>query len=278
MLNQLLRHPKDKITILYLAALASIKIYIIVGVSQIYPLLIMLLGFDTFLILSLRHNIAHYPIFRNAAINQNLRFLLCMLTGVSSKGLEIIHIQNHHQYINNKKDWGKTLTYQHSLEWMNFLQYLVKTPFVFLFKMRKHMASSKKKNQTDWEMILVLFIIAVFMIISWKQAIFYLIIPYLIGQLMLVSFNYFQHRNCDVGTIFETSRNFTGKWINWLTLNNGFHTAHHLHPHKHWSEYPEIHKKIKERIPSGLIQINFFAYFWKEILIKRYSYQLESTS
>ena len=210
MLTQLLRHPKDKITLLYLAALAAIKIYVLIRISQIYPLLILLLGLDTFLILSLRHNMAHYSIFEKKILNHTLRFLLCLLTGVSSRGLEMIHIQNHHQHINNDEDWGQTSTFQHSLEWVNYLHYLLKTPFVFLFKVRKHRSSSKKKNQADWETIFVVVVIVAFVIVTWKQALCYLIIPYLIGQLMLVSFNYFQHRSCSSGNVYETSRNFTG--------------------------------------------------------------------
>lgn len=277
MFNRLLKHPKDLYTILYLSVLAGIKILAFLTISQIFPLLTIFLGFVTFLILSIRHNIAHYSIFWTNYLNKGLNFLLCILTGVSSKGLEMIHVKNHHQFVNNKNDWGQTSPYRHSREWLNFIHYIIKTPFIFIRSVHQVSAPSHNPRSIDWEIAIVLLNIIICLILFWKQTIFYVILPYIIGQILLVSFNYFQHRGCDDETIFKASRNFTGKWINRLTMNNGYHTAHHLHAHKHWSEYPAIHKKIENRIPKELNQSNFFSYFWKEILIAEYPIQIPMT-
>ena len=39
-------------------------------------------------------------------------------------------------------------------------------------------------------------------------------------------------------------------WLfNYLTCNLGLHTAHHLRPNVHWSQLPEVHAEIRDKIP-----------------------------
>ena len=58
----------------------------------------------------------------------------------------------------------------------------------------------------------------------------------------IIGINLLQHQDCDVASKFDHSRNVTGRLTNWLLLNNGFHTAHHLRPALHWSRLPEFHR------------------------------------
>src|SRR5690606_37521262 len=39
---------------------------------------------------------------------------------------------------------------------------------------------------------------------------------------------------------------FTGKILNFLAFNNGYHGLHHLRPRMHWSLLPEAHKRLVE--------------------------------
>lgn len=271
----ILRNPKDRITICYLLVLAAGKLSLPFIIGNINIALIVLLGFMTFVILSLQHNIAHHPIFHNRIANQLLTHFITLLTGVSSRGLEIIHIQNHHAHIDDDNDWGRTSRYQYRSEGVNYLLYILNTPFLFLWHMKAN-RNSVRDHRIDSENSLMISLILVCTLLNWKYTLAYFVIPYTIGQLLLVSFNYFQHRACNPENIYESSRNFTGKWINTITMNNGYHTAHHLHPHKHWSEYAHIHCRISSQIPAELNQANFFVYFWKEIVLKRRNMEIES--
>jgi beta-carotene hydroxylase len=66
--------------------------------------------------------------------------------------------------------------------------------------------------------------------------------PWLGAQLMLVGVNLLQHQDCDIDSEYNHSRNVTGFPANWILLNNGYHTAHHLRPSLHWSLLPEYHR------------------------------------
>lgn len=75
----------------------------------------------------------------------------------------------------------------------------------------------------------------------------YFIIPHLFAQWGIVSMNVLQHDGCDIvpaddTTNPNTARNFVGSWLNFLTMNNGYHAIHHRHPTMHWSKYPDAHE------------------------------------
>ncbi|RLA27333.1 MAG: fatty acid desaturase, partial [Gammaproteobacteria bacterium] len=53
---------------------------------------------------------------------------------------------------------------------------------------------------------------------------------------------------------FQASYNNTNRLFNLLTGNLGYHTAHHYRQRLHWSKLPELHEKIKDRIPLELIR------------------------
>jgi fatty acid desaturase len=71
----------------------------------------------------------------------------------------------------------------------------------------------------------------------------FLFVPWLFGQFCIVGINIVQHQGCDLASAKNHSRNVTGTAINWLMLNGGFHTAHHLRPGLHWSRLPEWHRR-----------------------------------
>jgi fatty acid desaturase len=71
-------------------------------------------------------------------------------------------------------------------------------------------------------------------------------------------FNYVQHVHADEESEWNHSRNFTGKFMNFFLLNNGYHTVHHESPGLHWSETPAEHEKIKDNIDQRLEEKSFW--------------------
>ena len=74
-------------------------------------------------------------------------------------------------------------------------------------------------------------------------------------------------RPVDPASELDHSRNVTGRLINWLVLNNGFHTAHHLRPALHWSLLPELHRtRVAPGIRPGLSDRSLMVAIWRQFV------------
>ncbi len=219
---------------------------------------------SVFILYSIKHNQLHYSVFKSKWLNRIYENILGIFTGTSMNGAYIIHLVNHHKENNNPNDWGNTGNFNHHSEAINLIKYACVTPIKFLKAKRQWLQNAAHKNIVgkskieSWVIISVYFVM---LILKFEATIVYIILPHLLGQLVLVSFNYFQHAGCDPLSAYNHSRNFTGSFINFFNFNNGYHTAHHHHPAKHWSEYKSIHLTMQDKIAKGLNESNFIFYF-----------------
>ncbi len=86
------------------------------------------------------------------------------------------------------------------------------------------------------------------------QGLFLFALPMLLGLWLTAWVTYAHHAGLDTDNEFEASYNNLNKWYNIFTGNLGYHTAHHHKQGVHWSQLPQLHQKIKNFIPSNLIQ------------------------
>ena len=70
----------------------------------------------------------------------------------------------------------------------------------------------------------------------------------------MIFINYIQHVHADPWSEHNHSRNFVGRFSNWLVFNAGYHAAHHESAGLHWSKLPEAHAKIAHLIHPELKQ------------------------
>ena len=199
-------------------------------------------------------------------------YFLGVFTGTSLHGVYIVHVANHHRENDREKDWGSTHTFHHRIELVNYVWYILLTPINFFKGKRKWIRNSSNRAEavlSNRESLMILGSYFIMAILKLESTILYIILPNLLVQFVLVSFNYFQHRNCDPYSRYNHSRNFTGTLLNHLTFNNGYHTAHHLYPTAHWTEYKELHKRIKHNISEDLIEPNFMEYFFRNVVIRK---------
>lgn len=106
---------------------------------------------------------------------------------------------------------------------------------------------------------------AVLLVMDWKATLVYFAIPWIFGQWGNVTINLLQHQDCKHDSEFDHSRNITGPFANWLFLNNGFHTAHHLRPALHWSRLPDFHRQTVElHIRPDLNHRSMLACVWNQ--------------
>jgi fatty acid desaturase len=224
-----------------------------------------------FILYCIKHNQLHLPIFKSALLNRIYENVLGIFTGTSMNGAYVIHLVNHHKENNNEKDWGNTNAYNSKSQAVNLIKYALATPLIFLKAKRKWLQNTTQKSIvhiSNIESWIITITYVVLLTIKFKATIMYIIIPHLLGQLILVSFNYFQHADCNPSSAYDHSRNFTGKLINYLTFNNGYHTVHHLYPALHWSEYNEIHLSIQHKIAAHLNENNLLFFIVRLIFIR----------
>lgn len=105
-------------------------------------------------------------------------------------------------------------------------------------------------NQTIRELLLLIVVQGVLMCNSLGKFFMYFYLPHLFAQYMIVTLSMLQHDSCDEFVPgqkyinFNTSRNFTSPFLNFFTLNNGYHTIHHLVPTSHWSVNKVLHDRL----------------------------------
>jgi hypothetical protein len=64
---------------------------------------------------------------------------------------------------------------------------------------------------------------------------------------------------------FNTARNFVSPTLNYLLMNNGYHTIHHHKPFLHWSLLKEAHEReVKPHMDSRLDQPSLWGYLFNQ--------------
>ena len=96
---------------------------------------------------------------------------------------------------------------------------------------------------------------------------FSLILPAICSSTVIMFFNFIQHVHTDAWSESDHSRNFTGKWFNFLFFNNGYHTTHHDDPGMHWSDLPNAHAAIASTIDPKLNERNLVWFLFRQYVL-----------
>jgi len=100
------------------------------------------------------------------------------------------------------------------------------------------------------------------LLIDWKKALLFVVVPQQVATFSVLVFNYIQHVHADEESEWNHSRNVVG-FLNQMLFNNGLHTAHHERSGLHWSVTPELHAKILPNIDPTLIERSFWWYIFR---------------
>jgi beta-carotene hydroxylase len=266
-----LKNKNDIRTLVFVLLISLARVYFWWYAVSPYWIFLPLIVALTFILFSIKHNHIHLPVFNSKKYNNLFDYILDIMTGNTVHDAFIIHIENHHKETNKQSDWGKTHRFVNNKGVFAIIRYALTTPFEFVKGKRLWMKQPGNKervrNSIRAKLILWSFY-SLAMFVDFQATFMFIIIPNILAQFVLVSFNYFQHNGCDPNSLYDHSRNFTGSLINFLTFNNGFHTAHHHFPVAHWSQAPEIHKSLQSKINPVLNESNFLKYFFR-VLFER---------
>lgn len=195
----------------------------------------------------IKHNHVHCRTFRDALWNRALDHALGLATGHATTGIITAHTVRHHGQNQAETDWVRASLVDFRWNWLNLAAF----PLVVVVRMRRDRPSDLRRWRAERpalfrravaERIALWSALAALLLLDWRATLAYVGVPWLFGQWAIITINLLQHQDCDPASELAHSRDVTGRVMNWLLLNNGFHTAHHLRPALHWSRLPAFHR------------------------------------
>lgn len=218
------------------------------------------------------HNHNHVPMWKSKTLNDITDYWITLFYGFPAFAWTPTHNKNHHKFNNREGDF--TITYRVSeknniftlLSYPSISSYFQQNPIVVYLKFL--WANKKKKFYISiFQYVALVLFIGIALLLDWKKAILYIIIPQQFALFSVLIFNYIQHVHADEESDYNHSRNFVSKTTNFLLFNNGFHTIHHFRASIHWSETPAEHMKIDHLIEPHLKERGFWPYIIKAYII-----------
>ena len=228
------------------------------------------------------HNHNHVPVWRGKNMNRFQDYWLTIFYGFPAFAWIPTHNMNHHALNNKEGDY--TITYRWTEH--NHLAMLLTYPTMSSYYQQKPIRDYIKKQWTvdrgyaifclSQYVILAVWIVAA-LILDWKKALLYVVVPQQVGLFSVLVFNYLQHVHADEESPINHSRNFIG-FLNTLLFNNGYHTVHHDRAGTHWSKLPELHERVAPTIDPALNQPSFWGFLFKAYILGMFSDKYKTKS
>lgn len=266
----MLRYKADLKTLIYMALTTSLFVlqWYVFG---FHPAAYIVYLFLSVSVAVITHNHNHVRIWKSDFLNTLQDWWLTVFYGFPVFAWIPTHNKNHHKLNNRLGDY--TITYRFS-EKNNFLT-LLTYPSISGYYQQKAIKDylrdmyRNKRNRfylsiAQYAVLIVW--VAAFLLLDWKKAILYVIIPQQVSLFSVLIFNYVQHVHANEESAWNHSRNFTG-FLNFLLFNNGLHTVHHETAGLHWSQVPAEHKKVEHLIDDSLKERSFWWYIFRNYVM-----------
>jgi beta-carotene hydroxylase len=274
------RNSADYRTLLWMAA----AVVLVVAEYVYSPLVFYFWPLNLYLAMCcgiIAHNHNHCPIFGSKRLNRLVGHVLTFYYGYPTFVWVPTHNLNHHKHVNREGDatitWRVTDRHNAWVAWSYFFvsAYYQSFPIKAFLKQAKA-AKPRLYRRIRWQYaIWVTTWFGVLMLgialhgvrrgfVLWGLSVG---LPALFSVWIIMFFNYEQHVHTDPWSKHNHSRNFTGRLLNLLLFNNGFHGVHHEQPGLHWSLLPAAHAKIAALIDPALNQANLPWFMFKQFVL-----------
>lgn len=247
-MNAQLRRKSDVRTLLLIGSTFFGMFYLLMLPWNIFslPLYSFTLIVFTFFVVTctlLNHNHRHHNVFSNNKLNEFLNYIISLCIGAPSTRLHLVHHYNHHFHYPTHADWSHFETNAEGKGFTRILTYL-KNATREMNKHREELVKTEHHRRSLRYEKILLYSFSVFALwINWKVFLLLILPGWFLGLSLLLTSNLLNHDYCDVNDEINHSRDFLNPIENWFFCNNGYHTAHHLNPHLHWEELPDLHAK-----------------------------------
>ncbi|HZJ52986.1 MAG TPA: fatty acid desaturase [Myxococcaceae bacterium] len=265
----LLRFSADRRTLGILLVYAALVVaaWVLLPDGPLQVIAIPLLGYSSWLCAVVAHNTVHAPVFHRRWLNSAFQVWVSLSYGFPISDYIPGHNLSHHRFLQAREDVMRTSKVRFRWNLLN----LVSFPFAVTPGILRGNARYKKlKGREAWRRQLQLEVVVVWAVkigllaLDWRKALCLVVLPQLLANLGIVGINYFWHDGCDPEHPVNHSRNFTGRFLNYVALNNGYHGMHHEESGLHWSLLPEAHtRRIRPGLHPALEQPSLLAYAWR---------------
>lgn len=206
---------------------------------------------------TIAHNHNHLQIWNNKYLNVLQDYWLTVFYGFPVFAWIPTHNKNHHKYNNREGDYTITYRVSEKNNLFTLLSYPTISSYFQQSPIRQYLATMwRKRKSRFWYCLSQYAVLAIWigaaLLLDWKKALLYVVLPQQIGLFSVLIFNYLQHVHADEESEWNHSRNIVGPVMNLFLFNNGYHTIHHVKPGTHWSEAPEKHEEIEHNIHPSL--------------------------
>ena len=215
-----------------------------------------------YMTLLVNHNHQHLPMFRHPWLNRCWTLVLSLTQGLPGTLLVPLHNRNHHQSHGGPDDFMGVGVVERLPRLLRLPLYPVAASLCYLPRKRRLLAELRRHESPLWRRLLVeRLLLAAFCVtlLVWKpwDSFLCLFLPWILAQYWVINANYIQHVGCDHAAEQGHSRDFTGRLLNWLTFNGGYHIEHHDHPAVHWSLLPDLHRAQRAALEPELVERSF---------------------
>lgn len=233
------------------------------------PAIILGLGWLSWLVATITHNTIHCPVFVERGANRLFQLVLTLGYGHPVSAYVPGHNLSHHRYTQQPEDVMRTTKLRFRWNLLNVLLFLPVVS-VAILKNDRAFISQMKSVRPRWyrqlqiETVVFALVSIALLVLDWRKFLLYWYAPHLMAAFGIITINFLQHDGCDDGHEYNHSRNFTGRVLNWVTCNNGYHTVHHMRPGLHWSKLPDTHAQdVIPYMDPRLDEPSILAYIWR---------------
>ena len=260
---KLLRHDADRRSLALLGAALALYALGWSGALR-HPLVWLASLVGAFVSCVINHNHQHAPTFHTTRANRWMGAALSLAIGQPASSITPMHSGNHHLHAGAAEDCVSPGIVRFRWNALNLLLF----PFVAIRTYRRVKSAGlrewtsgrpRARRQLAFERALLYGATLALLVAQPAETVAFLVLPWLFGQWAILAINLVQHDGCEPGNGPRGARNFTGRALNWLLLNNGYHTVHHQRPVLHWSRLPEEHARLRGSLPPELDEQPFLA-------------------
>jgi fatty acid desaturase len=193
------------------------------------------------------HNHLHQGMFKSRRLNMIWRCVLSFGSLYPATANVPSHNLVHHHFDDDgQPDWAAPENVSFKWNLLNLIHFPnVAGPNTFAGTQRWMAAGGRKSERRQYilEQVVAFGLTGLLLVNDFWTGLFFVVLPQFYGARCILRINLIQHDACDVKSEWNHSRNFVGRFFNWIMCNNGYHTIHHNRAWMHWSELDRAHER-----------------------------------